>query len=200
MVLALAVAGPALADADPASDFLVQTDVFYPFGTKVAGGDKAQLDADVAAAKKAGLGLKVAIIAQRSDLGGVSVLYRKPQQYAKFLGTELFYVNKARVLVAMPNGFGLWRRGGPLPANELAAVKALAPVGTTDGSRLAAGADTAVRRLLALYGIHVSATASSSSSTTHDRIVIAAGALVLIALGLGVYALLHLRRRRAHAA
>jgi len=198
-LVALAAAPPVLADADPASDYLIQSDVFYPFGTQVSGTEKARLDAAVAAAKKARLGLKVAIIAQKSDLGGVSVLYRKPQNYAKFLGTELFYVNKARVLVVMPNGYGLWRRGGPLPANELAAVHALPAPNTTDGTQLATGADTAVRRLLALHGIQVSATATTSDSTTRDRIVIAIAALVLIGIGLGVYALRNLRRRRAHA-
>ena len=198
-LVALAAATPALADADPASDYLIQSDVFYPFGTQVSGTEKSRLDAAVAAAKKARLGLKVAIIAQKSDLGGVSVLYRKPQNYAKFLGTELFYVNRARVLVVMPNGYGLWRRGGPLPANELAAVHALPAPNTTDGTQLATGADTAVRRLLALHGIQVSATATTSDSTTRDRIVIAIAALVLIGIGLGVYALRNLRRRRAHA-
>ena len=199
-LVALTAATPVLADADPASDYLIQSDVFYPFGTQVSGSEKSRLDAAVAAAKRARLGLKVAIIAQKSDLGGVSVLYRKPQNYAKFLGTELFYVNKARVLVVMPNGYGLWRRGGPLPANELAAVHALPAPNTTDGTQLATGADTAVRRLLALHGIQVSATASTTgNSTTRDRIVIAVAALVLIGIGLGVYALRNLRRRRVHA-
>lgn len=199
VLVALAAATPVYADADPASDYLLQSDVFYPFGTQVSGTEKSRLDAAVAAAKKARLGLKVAIIAQKSDLGAVTVLYRKPQNYAKFLGTELFYVNKARVLVVMPNGYGLWRRGGPLPANELAAVRALPSPNTTDGTQLATDADTAVRRLLALHGIQVSATASTSNSTTRDRIVIAVAALVLIGIGVGGYALLNLRRRRAHA-
>jgi hypothetical protein len=200
IAIALAAGAPlARADADPASDYLLQTDIFYPFETKVSGGQKAQLEDAVASARRAGLHTKVAIIAQKNDLGAVSVLYRKPQQYAKFLGTELFYVNNARVLVVMPNGYGLWRRGGPLSAKELAAVHSLPPPGA-DGDKLAAGANTAVRRVLALHGVTVSETASNGSSTTHDRIVIAASALALVVVGLGVYALLHLRRRRVGAA
>jgi hypothetical protein len=189
----------ARADADPASDYLLQSDVFYPFETQISGSKKAELEAAVASAKRAGLHTKVAIIAQKDDLGGVSVLYRKPQQYAKFLGTEMFYVNNARVLVVMPNGFGLWRKGGPVPAKELAAVRAL-PAPGADGDSLAAGANTAVRRILALHGVTVSDAASGGDSTTRDRIVIAGGALGLVVVGLAVYALLQLRRRRTDVA
>ncbi len=199
ILLALVVASGARADADPASDYLLQSDVFYPFETRVSGSEKAQLDAAVASARKAGLRTKVAIIAQKNDLGAVSVLFGKPQQYAKFLGTELFYVNKARVLVVMPNGYGLWRRGGPLPPKELAAVRALPPPGA-DGDKLAGGANTAVRRVLALHGVTAPQAASDGSSTTQDRVMIAAGALALVVVGLGAYGLLQLRRRRAGAA
>ncbi|HST16201.1 MAG TPA: hypothetical protein VLK36_00920 [Gaiellaceae bacterium] len=197
LALALAAgASVAHADADPASDYLLQSDVFYPFETKISGSQKAQLEAAVASARRSGLRTKVAIIAQKDDLGAVSVLYRKPQQYAKFLGTEMFYVNSARVLVVMPNGFGLWRKGGPVPPKELAAVRSLPPPGT-DGDKLAAGANTAVRRILALHGVTASEAASGGNSTTRDRIVIAGGALALVVVGLAVYALLQLRRRRA---
>jgi hypothetical protein len=199
VLAALVIASSALADADPASDYLLQSDVFYPFGTSVSQTQKAQLEAAVESARRAGLRAKVAIIAQKSDLGGVSVLYGKPQQYAKFLGTEMFYVNSGRVLVVMPNGYGLWRKGGTVPPKELAAVHALPRPGT-DGDKLAAGANTAVRRILALHGVTPSAAASDGSSTTRDRIVIAGSALGLVVVGLAVYALLQLRRRRAGAA
>lgn len=189
----------ARADADPASDYLLQSDVFYPFGTKISSSQKAQLEAAVASTRRAGLRTKVAIIGQKNDLGGVSVLYGKPQQYAKFLGTEMFYVSNARVLVVMPNGFGLWRKGGPVPAKELAAVHGL-PAPGTDGDKLASGANTAVRRILALHGVTAPETASAGSSTTRDRIVITGGALGVIVVGLGVYALLQLRRRRTNVA
>jgi hypothetical protein len=189
--LALGTAS-ARADADPASDFLLGTDVFYPFGTKVSGSEKSMLDDAVASAKKGGVRIKVAIIAQPSDLGSVTVLYRKPQNYSEFLGKELFYVNKARVLVVMPNGYGLWRKGGALPANELRVVHALPAPNSTDGNTLATAADTAVRRLLALHGIPVSAS-SGHHSATGDRLTIAGAALAVIVIGAG--ASVWLRRR-----
>ena len=122
----------------------------------------------------------------------MTVLYREPQRYAKFLATELFYVNDARVLVVMPNGYGLWRRGGKLDPREVNALHALAPPGSADGDTLATSAFAAARPLLALHGIHV-ATPKSTSSRTSDRLEIAGGALAIIAAGLVVVAL---RRRR----
>ena len=180
----------ARADADPASDFLLGTDIFYPFSTKVSGGEKSALEAAVASAKKGGMPVKVAIVGQPSDLGSVTVLYRKPQPYSEFLGKELFYVNQSRVLVVMPNGYGLWRKGAALPSRELKAVHTLPAPASTDGNALAAGANTAVRRLLALNGVPV--TASGGSATT-DRITIAAVALVVIVVA-GAASLV-LRRR-----
>ncbi len=194
-VLALGAA-TARADADPASDMLIQADVFYPFGTSVSGGEKADLTAVVAAARNSHLRLKIALIAQRTDLGAVTVLYRKPQQYAKFLATELFYVNDARVLVVMPNGYGLWRRGGKLDPRELQVVHALAPARSTDGDALATAAANAARRLLAVHGVHVAAARPPHSSRTRDRLEIAGGALAIVAAGLAVAAL---RRRRGGA-
>jgi hypothetical protein len=191
LTLALGAAS-AHADADPASDFLLSTDVFYPFSTKVSGSAKSALGDAVASAKKGGMPVKVAIIANPGDLGSVTVLYRKPQPYSEFLGKELFYVNRARVLVVMPNGYGLWRKGGALPPRELNEVHSLHAPGTTDGSTLAEGANTAVRRLLALHRIPVTASSSGHNSTT-DRLTIAAAALVVIVLGAA--ASLFLRRR-----
>jgi hypothetical protein len=193
--LALGTAS-ARADADPASDFLLSTDIFYPFGTKVSGGEKSALGDAVASAKAGGMRIKVAIIAQPSDLGSVTVLYRKPQSYSEFLGKELFYVNRARVLVVMPNGFGLWRKGGALPARELSAVHGLPQPGSTDGNTLAASANTAVRRLLALHGIRV--TASSGHNASDDRLTIAGAALALIVVG-AVASVLLRRRGRTRA-
>jgi len=188
----------ARADADPASDFLLSTDVFYPFSTKVSGGAKSALDDAVSSAKKGGMRVKVAIIANPSDLGSVTVLYRKPQPYSEFLGKELFYVNQARVLVVMPNGYGLWRKGAALPPRELNEVHSLRAPDSTDGTTLADGANTAVRRLLALHGIPVTAS-SSGHNTTTDRLTIAAAALAVIVVG-GVASVLLRRRGRTRAA
>jgi hypothetical protein len=199
-VLALCLgAAVARADADPASDFLIQQDAFYPFTAKVSTSEKQALNAALASGRKAGVHIKVAIIAGPNDLGAISILFKRPpQQYAQFLGTELSYVNKARVLVVMPHGYGLWWHK-PLPAREVAAIRALPLPASNDGDTMAAAANTAVRRLLALHGVHVAAPPATHSSTNADRVKIAVGALVLVAIGLGTSLLLRRRRRLTRA-
>jgi pyruvate/2-oxoglutarate dehydrogenase complex dihydrolipoamide acyltransferase (E2) component len=203
VVLALAATGgSAHADGDPASDILLGLDVFYPIDAHSSNAQQAALNAAVAAGKRAGVPLKVAIIATRYDLGSVPVLYDKPQQYASFLGQELFYVNKARLIVVMPNGYGVWRRR-PLPAREQAAVTSLPPPGSANGDRLVAAANVAARRLLGLHGIHVAAAPGApghGSSATSDRVKIAVAALLIAALGVAAAFLVRLRRGRAGAA
>jgi len=199
-LLALCIgASVARADADPASDWLIQQDAFYPYTTKVSTAQKQALNAALASGRKAGMPIKVALIAGKGDLGAVSILFdRPPNQYAKFLGTELSYVNKARVLVVLPEGYGLWWHK-PLPANEVKAIRALPPPASADGDTMVAAANTAVRRLLALHGIQVAPPPAVHSSTNADRLKIAGGALVLVAIGLGVSLLLRRRRRLSSA-
>jgi len=199
-LLALCIgASVARADADPASDWLIQQDAFYPYTTKVSTAQKQALNAALASGRKAGMPIKVALIAGKGDLGAVSILFdRPPNQYAKFLGTELSYVNKARVLVVLPEGYGLWWHK-PLPANEVKAIRALPPPASADGDTMVAAANTAVRRLLALHGIQVTPPPAVDSSTNADRLKIAGGALVLVAIGLGVSLLLRRRRRLSSA-
>jgi hypothetical protein len=194
VLAALAIgASVARADADPASDWLIQQDAFYPYTTKVSTTQQRALDAALASARKAGVPIKVAIIAGPNDLGAVSVLFRRPpDQYAKFLGTELSFVNKGRVLVVLPTGYGLWWHR-QLPAREVTAIDALPPPASSDGDTMAAAADTAVQRLLALHGVQVARPPSTHSSTNADRLKIAGGALGLVAIGLGASMF---RRRR----
>ena len=93
------------------------------------------------------------------------VFWRKPQPYAKFLSQELLgpapYTN--RVLVVMPNGFGLSHNGKPLPA-ERRALDSVAPAEDRDEDIAAAGF-RAVQELAALHGVHV----SGSVPRTGDR-------------------------------
>jgi hypothetical protein len=200
VLLALSLGAPAArADADPASDFLIQQDAFYPFTTKVSTSQKQALNAALASGRKAGVHIKVAIIASPNDLGAVSILFnRPPQQYAKFLGTELSYVNTARVLVVTPNGYGLWWHK-PLPAREVAVLHSLPRPASADGDTLAAAANTAVRRLLAVHGVRVAPPPATHGSATGDRLKIAGGVLVLVAIGLGASMLLRRRRRLMRA-
>jgi hypothetical protein len=112
--LALAAAHSARADGDPASDYLLVQRVFVPFEGAVAANQQHALTKEVAAVNKAGFGIRVAVIFSSYDLGSVTALWRKPQTYARFLGVELSFVYKQRLLVVMPDGFGFnWVRHSP---------------------------------------------------------------------------------------
>jgi hypothetical protein len=108
---ALAAAGAALADADPASDVLYVNNVFLPLSTPVSQPLARQLAAATRAAGKSGNPIRVALIAKPADLGGVPSLFGKPTQYARFLGAELVYLYTGRLLVVMPQGAALAERG-----------------------------------------------------------------------------------------
>jgi hypothetical protein len=78
VVVALATAGPALGDADPASDVLYTRDLFLPYSAKVSAEVEAELLAAIRKAKAAGKPVRVALIASRDDLGGVPQLFGNP--------------------------------------------------------------------------------------------------------------------------
>jgi hypothetical protein len=196
-LVALALVPAALADGDPASDYLITQPAFLPFDSHVDKDKAAQLLALLAASQKAGFPIRVAVIATKTDLGSVPILYRQPVKYAQFLGQELFYYYTHNLLVVMPNGFGVYAHGRS-PAGDRAAVARLRPAGTTDGNTLVAAADRAVRTLASRRGITLpaatAAASSSGSSSNRDRFVIGGAALVVVAI---VGAVLLLRRRRA---
>ncbi len=87
---ALAAAGTATADGDPASDFLIQQDVFLPYPPPSPAAEHA-LDAAVRSVSAKGDRVKVAVIASRQDLGAVPSLFGHPQQYASFLAAEIAF-------------------------------------------------------------------------------------------------------------
>jgi hypothetical protein len=107
-MLAGAALGPAAAraDGDPASDTLIAQDVFYPYSISVPDVARRSLDRAVAAAKRVGAPVKVALIARRDDLGSITGLWGEPQRYARFLHTEISYGHPVRLLVVMPSGAG----------------------------------------------------------------------------------------------
>lgn len=185
LVAAVVVAAPAArADGDPASDWLISQDVFLPFNSNISTGDAARFAALVRDARDKGYQIKVAVIAKPYDLGTVGVLYRKPQQYARFLGQELFFVWKERLLIVMPNGYGISRIGRPI-ARERRALAALPRASSTRGTDLLAAATTAVERLAGAGGVHVSA--PKGGNATADRIrIVAAVVIALILVGGGV--------------
>jgi hypothetical protein len=108
--LALALIAPAaLADGDPASDVLVGDRVFFPYEVRIPRAQADALKSRIAAARDRGVGVRVALIAHDFDLGSAALLYRRPQQYAKFLAEELGNFNRDWLLVVMPNGYGIYK-------------------------------------------------------------------------------------------
>jgi hypothetical protein len=191
LVAALVLSFPATAQAngDPASDYLLAQDVFLPFNAKIDADAAKKLNDVVAGADKAGYKIKVGLILSRYDLGTAFSLYNKPQRYAEFLGLELSFLYRGRLLVVMPEGYGFAVDGKPDPRSSRV-LKPLPPPGR-DATKLARSATTAVRRLAAASGHPV--VLSKGGSETRDRIVIAAGAVAALAL---IAALVLFRRQR----
>jgi hypothetical protein len=193
VVVFLLAAPAAHADGDPASDYLLSMSAFVPPDANVPSGDAQQLRAVLAAAKARGYEIRVALIATTYDMGSVATLFRKPQQYARFLGQELFFVYKGRLLVVMPNGYAVSRGGKLLPSGQKT-VSSLAPPGTNSHA-LAAGATAAVRKLAAASGVSVPLPRVESARSGSDgRYLIGIVVLALLAAG-GATVLV--RRRRA---
>lgn len=196
MVLAglvvLCLPGAARANGDPASDFLLVRSVFLPFNAKVDGDVTERLTDVIKAADDANFRIKVAVIGSRYDLGTAFSLYNKAQRYAEFLGLELSFQYRDRLLVVMPNGYGYSINGRPNRAG-IDVVRKLPPPGK-DATKEVEAATLAIRRLAAASGIVLS---TGGGSETRDRIVIGAGAVALVAL---LAAIVFYRRSRTPAA
>jgi hypothetical protein len=188
-IAAGSVAAPALGDADPASDILFSSPVFYSFDQLPSDASQKRLNTVVASATKAGYPIRVAMIAKPSDLGGITLLWAKPRRYARFLGLELAYGYKGSVLVVMPQGLGISRRGKDSEAGY-AALRRIRVEGGADGM-----ADTAVRavaRLSSAAGHPLEVPAKQESgggSSPHMRLEIAVAALVFAVLVTAGYVL-----------
>jgi len=197
LACAAAVAAGALvpgarADGDPASDFLITQPVYFPYDGKFSPELEGRLLALAREAKAQGFPIKVALIPDAYDLGSVTVLWRKPKLYARFLGEEDAAFFKQRLLVVMPNGFGFYRPGHPVDA-EYAALSKI-PIGTGDDG-LVRAAIAGVQALAAADGVKLAApthVTTPAQRNSHDRIVI----IVAAAVGLALAGLLRLALRR----
>jgi hypothetical protein len=184
----------ALADGDPASDVLLGQNVFYPYTPPVPASVQATLNAETAAAKRAGLPIKVALIASPVDLGVIPELFGKPQSYADFLDKEISFEQVQPLLVVMAAGYGT--QG--VPAAAMRAATTLAPPGGKTSIDLAHAAIAAVAKLASASGHPVSGVpgvAGSSSGSNGSAVPILIGLIVAAVLVAG--ALIALRRRQA---
>jgi hypothetical protein len=195
LLACLVLAPVAHADGDPASDYLLSSSVFLPPDVVIPQADAKQLVDEVATAKARGYEIRVAVIGTRYDLGSVGALFEQPRRYALFLGQELRFVYKGRLLVVMPNGAGVSQAGKRLPAAQ-AVVDRVAPAGT-NGAALAKAAVGAVHALAVASGVNVSRGGADEPSSQNTNL----GAILLVALVLlgGAAALLVGRRRRLSA-
>jgi hypothetical protein len=148
-------AAAACADGDPASDVLLYQPAYLPLSLSTsprAADVKRVLDE----AHRAGQPIKLAVIAERKDLGREPQYFGRPQEYAQFLAGELTAYNivvphghfgRDPLLVVMPAGFGT-HGFSPASAARLRSI----PVGGAGPDDLAQSAGLAVQSLAAANG------------------------------------------------
>jgi hypothetical protein len=183
----------ARANGDPASDYLLAQNVFLPFTTKIDNNEVQRLNALLRESQTADFPIRVALILSPSDLGTAFSLFGKPQKYAAFLGLELSFVYRNRLLVVMPNGYGYTVKGDPDPKAS-AVLKKLPPPGRNATKEVQA-AIVAVQRLAAAEG-HRLVVPKGGSSASRDRLTIAAA----VTAGIALIAAFVLYRRRERPA
>ena len=181
--------GAAHADGDPASDWLLTQPVFVPFDAP-SPALKAELIATAKAAKARGYPVRVAVIQAPTDLGAIPQLLGKPSIYARFLGAELRFAYRGRLLVVMQDGYGFTENGKPEPQGMKALANLPKPAGNTPDD-LTRSAITALHTVAAAAGhplpkhIAVVEPGSASGGTSFvsaHRTAIVAGAVVIVAL------------------
>ncbi len=198
-LVSLAASPVARADGDPASDYLLSRSTFIPPDDGIPTAYANQLIAAVRDAKVRGYTIRVAVIGSRYDLGSVTILDKKPKQYAQFLGTELRLLYHGRLLIVMPNGLAVSRNGRPAPSEQ--AVVDRIPAPGAQGQALVSAATNAVLKLAGAAGVLVPKPPLAASGRTHpastatrDRIVIALAAGIA-GLLVAVYVLYRRRGR-----
>ena len=192
---ALVLPSLAVADGDPASDTLLGENVFYPYSPPVARAVALKLDAQTAAARRAGFPIKVALIAGPTDLGAIPSLFGHPQAYARFLDQEISFRGAQPLLVVMPAGYGVQGVTGPA---KLALTSLPKPAGASS-TDLARAAQTAVAKLMSASGHSVKSPGSSGGGGSGGGgSTVLLIVLVLAAIAIST-ALIVLRLRRPSA-
>jgi len=209
LVLALAAAlagtaaGTARADGDPASDVLLSDDVFLSFQSPYGSAEGRTLEALAKQAKEQGFPMRVAVITQLADMGSVGGLYGKAQRYADFLASEIRFVYRGTLVVAMngkPGGFGVHGPGAtPAARRALAGMKL--PSSSPTAAELAQVAAVAMQRVAAASGHHLTPSSAATKTKTSSRLLrlFLIAALALAALGAGAALLARWLRGPARA-
>jgi hypothetical protein len=179
--VALVAVPAASANGDPASDVLLTRQVFVGPEVPVSKSKLDALEKTVAAANVKGYPIRVAVIAFTGDLGTAVSLWRRPQDYSRFLGSEIAFVYAKRLLVAMPSGYGVYRPHHSTAA-EQRALRGLRPGKTPDA--LVQSTTDAVRKLAASGGVQVPAYSGGGGHDWRDRIIIVVAGVALLALAL----------------
>ena len=193
LLAACVLAGTARGDGDPASDYLYGLKVFLPFDVKVPKERQREFVSFVETSNRSGYAIRVAVIGSSYDLGSVTSLWRQPRTYARFLGAELQFVYAKRLLIVMPNGFGVYWKGHSVDREY--AVLSKIPI-EKGSAGLVDAAQTAVSRLAAASGVKVKRTAPATvpDGGGQSRAVIILAAVAAVAVA--VLARLALRRPR----
>ena len=168
----------ARANGDPASDVLLTQKVFFPIDAPLPDSDREKLLKTVEAANERGYTIRVALIPFTSDLGTAVSLWRHPQDYSKFLGSELAFVYRNRLLVVMPSGFGFYNRSKPVTKER--GVLEQVPVGKTPAAQTQSAA-AAVRALAASEGVTLPEI-STGGNEWRDRAIVAVAGVFVVAL------------------
>jgi cytochrome oxidase Cu insertion factor (SCO1/SenC/PrrC family)/thiol-disulfide isomerase/thioredoxin len=166
----------ALADGDPGSDVLLDQNLFAYWDAHLTASQQLRIGNLLNATAQAGVPVRVAIVAQRDDLGTVAALWHKPQQYAEYLGYEISLSYSGRLLIVMPNGYGVYWQRHPAGAAKLeAALAAQRPSGAS-ASSLVAATVSEVQRIEALAGVSQATLSRGSGGSTAPAATNATGA------------------------
>ena len=108
----LASSHDALADGDPASDYLIAQPMFLPFTATSRARKATRLRGAARESKASGFPLKVAVIATAQRPGRRSDPVRQAAAVRELPRPGGLYYFKDELLVVMPNGYGLYKPGG----------------------------------------------------------------------------------------
>ena len=177
VAVALLAVPAALANGDPASDELITGQVYIGLEVPLSNAERDELTKTVADANDRGYKIRVALIAFTGDLGTAVSLWKHPQSYSKFLGSELAFAYANRLLIAMPSGFGFYNGRKPT-VKEQRVLRRIRP-GQTPAA-LARSTSQAVRALAASEGVTVPAYSKKSTAWRDRAIIAVAGVLILL--------------------